>query len=125
MSNTTRSFGAGAIISTIFGSIFLMMIYWVGEKASQVPQLEATFKTEVAHLNKALITLTLTAKETNEQLKAYTQYHAENLSRITEALVTHKYRLTELEEVCNENEIVKQKCLNHMLIYSHDIKNNK
>jgi len=119
MSNTTRSFGAGAIITIIFAPIFLAMVYWIGEKASQVPQLEATFKTEVAHLNKALTKLTKTAEETNHALKAYTKYHAENLSRITEALVTHKYRIAELEDDCVVLNASSIECKNHLLLFGH------
>lgn len=90
-------------MAMIFSPMLLASIYWVGEKASQVPKLEATLKSEVRHLNKSLASLTVTAKETNTQLRAYTEFHAINLSRITESLVTHKYRLRELEKDCGEN----------------------
>ena len=103
MSSNVRQFGAGAIMAMLFTPMLLAGVYWIGDKASQVPRLEAIFRTEVVHLNKSLVTLTATAKETNAQLKTYTEYHAANLARITESLVTHKYRLQELEKDCSEN----------------------
>ena len=110
MSNNVKQFGAGAIMVLLFTPMLLAALYWVGDKASQVPRLEATFQAEIIHLNKSLSSLTKTAKETNAQLKTYTEYHSANLARITEALVTHKYRLRELEKDSNENHEDIKRC---------------
>ncbi len=111
MSSNVKQFGAGAIVSALFLFVITGVVGWVGLWASKVPTLEATFKSEVTHLNLSLKKLTVTADETNSQLKAYTEYHAMNLARITESLITHKYRIQELEKDCieNHNEIVKNR----------------
>lgn len=103
MSERQKSFGSGAILTAMLIFAITGVMGWVGITASEVPALKATFKSEVGHLNKSLETLNITAKETNAQLKSYTEFHAVNLARITESLVTHKYRITELEKDCKEN----------------------
>ena len=65
MSDKFKVFGAGAIISPLLITMIIGMVSFVGLWASKVPALEATFKTEIKHLNKTLVTLTETASETN------------------------------------------------------------
>ena len=119
MSEKTKTFGAGMILSAIFVPVFLTMIYWIGAKPAQVPELEATFKLEVKHLNESIQLLTETARDTNKQLKSYTEFHAVNLARITESLVTHKYRLIDLEKDCVNLKKDEMACRKHILLYQH------
>ncbi len=119
MSEKTKTLGAGMILSAIFVPVFLAMIYWIGAKAAQVPELEATFKLEIRHLNESIKVLTETAKDTNKQLKSYTEFHAANLARITESLVTHKYRLIDLEKDCVSLKKDEVACKRHILLYEH------
>jgi len=111
MSEKTKSFGAGAILTGMIMFLVTGAMGMMWNNASHVPELEATFKTEIKHLNLSLNRLDATARETNKSLKAYTEYHAINIARITESLVTHKYKFNELEKDCDENrrEIIKCK----------------
>ncbi len=122
MSERSKTFGAGAILSALLIFTLTGVLGWLGIQASQVPTLEATFKSEVAHLNESIIVLTTTAKETNLALEAYTKYHAENLSRITESLITHKYKIDDLEgDIVNLKKIGKA-CNSHLTIHTHEEK---
>lgn len=110
MNSNQQKSGAMVILIGLFVSILLGVIGWVGIQASHVPTLEATFKTEIHYLNKNLETLTKTAQETNGALHSYTKYHAANLARITEAIVTQRIRLDDVDEHCRKTEVDLKKC---------------
>lgn len=58
MSEKTKSFGAGAIIMSLFMTLFAGAVAMVGLWASEVPKLQQSFKIEVSHLNQNLSKLT-------------------------------------------------------------------
>ncbi len=109
MAKEVRIFGSGAIIAILTATL-IGIISWIGVQASHVPVIEATFKSEIRHLNSSIKKLTVTAENTNLQLEAYTKFHAQNLARITESLVNHKVRIDEITKDCEENHQELQKC---------------
>lgn len=110
MSEKAKQFGSGAIISALVMFTLTGVFGWIGITTAEVPALKAQAQSEFKHLNTNISELTKTAKETNRQLQAYTEFHAVNLSRITESLVGHGYKLKELEKDCLENKQNIIKC---------------
>lgn len=110
MSERVKTIGTNAILAMIFTPILLASIYWIGDKAAKVPEIEATFGVEISHLNKSLEELTSTVKENNSQLKIYTEQHTVHLSRINNSLLNQKYRLKELEKDAQENRFDIKAC---------------
>jgi len=93
MSPRMKQFGTWSIISTLLVSFILGAATWLSVQASMVPELQATFKTEIRHLNTNMIDVSSTIKETNTLLR-------ENRDVINRST----YRLTELEKDCEENK---------------------
>jgi len=99
MSPKIRQFGTWSIISTLLVSFILGAATWLGVQASQVPELQATFKTEIRHLNTNMIDVSNTIKETNTLLRG-------NRDVINKSV----YRITELEKDCEDNKREIEKC---------------
>ena len=110
MSERTKQFGTGAIISAMLIFTLTGVFGWIGVTTAEVPALKAQAQAEFMHLNKSIGELTMTAKETNKQLQAYTEFHAVNLSRLTEAIVGHGYEIKTLKKNCDENNMDIKKC---------------
>ncbi len=115
--------GIVSILTALFTFMIIGVVGWFGIMASHVPALEQEIRLEVRQLNKSISSLTKTAIDTNKQLENYTKFHAANLSRITEALLDHKYKIIALEEDCNLMQQSKKQCDKHILIYDHNGKN--
>ncbi len=111
MSEKAKQFGSGAIISAMVIFTVTGVFGWIGVTTAEVPALKAQAQAEFKHLNYNLNELKRTAQETNKQLKAYTEFHAINLSRITESLIGNKYKLMQLEEDCENNKVEISKCI--------------
>ena len=110
MSERTKQFGSGAIISAVLIFTLTGVFGWIGATTAEVPALKAQAQAEFMHLNKNISELTMTAKETNKQLQAYTEFHAVNLTRLTEAIVGHGYEIRTLKKDCDENSLDIKKC---------------
>ena len=110
MSERTKQFGSGAIVSAMLIFTLTGVFGWIGVTTAEVPALKAQAQAEFMHLNKSIGELTMTAKETNKQLQAYTEFHAVNLSRLTEAIVGHGYEIRTLKKNCDENSLDIKKC---------------
>jgi uncharacterized protein HemX len=109
MTNKETSFMGGAIVTITVAAIVGSMGY-VSVNASRVPEIEAKFESEMKHLNKNIVILTETARETNMQLESYTKHHAKNLALITKSLVTHDTQIEELQKDCQENHDHIEQC---------------
>ena len=110
MAPQVKNAGVMTILLALFTTMIIGVVSWIGINASHVPELEQELKYEVAQLNANIERLTKTAEETNAALTAYTKFHAANLTRITEALIDHKYRIIAMEHDCKAMHIDVKDC---------------
>ncbi len=112
MSERVKQFSAGAIIAGMAITFFVSVISWIGIQAAHVPELNIKLESEVKQLKMSIKGLNDTAHQTNDLLTTYTKYHTENLKRIMESLVNHKYKIERLEEKCDD---FAGRCENHLV----------
>ncbi len=101
MSEKTKSFGAGAILSPVFLAILIGAISMVGSWASKVPQLETTVKLELGHVNVSIERLTDAQISTNRNLDRYAKTQVNSTQQMTQAISEHNYRIMTLEGKCD------------------------
>lgn len=108
MSDKTKSFWSGSIVTMVMGSLVIgvfSMFGWTVLQASHIPTLQAEFKTNILHLNKNMVNLNSTGRETNQRILGLTV----QLSEFATALVITEHQLQEVKKDCDKNTLTIEK----------------
>lgn len=93
MSRDIRDFGTGVIFSMVAIPLLLAVFGQIGVWASHVPELQENTK----HINSNVIKLTKSTEALNKKL-------IENLTILTGRTALNEYRITKVEEDCEQTK---------------------